>query len=175
MGQPLGSSPGRVTMVDVTYGSDIRQDRGDQRTAHFVNLPVTGRRESLHRGSTFTVSPGTAAIFQPPGGLTVQRRTRGQTIVVRLDGRAVDDSLSDVLGYQLTSHIEVEPTMPTTSGAESNWTIEHAFHKQLSRPNGVPNNPMVAMPFRRESGARLVSSHRSPPPRPVYASTSALN
>jgi AraC-like DNA-binding protein len=139
---------GPVTMVDVTYGSDTRQDWGDHRTAYFINLPVTGRHETLHRGSSFTVSPGTAAIFQPQGGLTLRRRTRGRTIAVRLDRCAVDDSLSDALGYQLTSHIEFEPTMPTTNGAASSWTnLVHAFHEQLLRPDSVLNNPMVAMPF----------------------------
>ena len=139
---------GPVTIVDVTYGSDIRQDWGDHRTAYFINLPVTGRHETVHRGWSFTVSPGTAAICQPQGDLTVQRRTRGRTIAVRLDQCAVDDSLSDALGYHLTSHIEFEPTMPTTSGAASSWTnLVHAFHEQLLRPDSVLNNPMVAMPF----------------------------
>src|SRR5262245_36526078 len=46
---------GPVTMVDVTYGVDTRQDWGNQRTAYFINLPVTGRHETVHRGSRFTV------------------------------------------------------------------------------------------------------------------------
>ena len=133
----LGLCPGLqdVTMVDVTYGSDIRQHCGEQRPAYFRKFaPSLVARIGTPRFEFHRLA-GQHGYLLAAGRAHCAAPNAGQTIAVRLDRCAVDDSLSDALGYQLPLHIEFEPTMPTTSGAASSWTnLVLTFHEQLRSP-----------------------------------------
>jgi hypothetical protein len=114
---------GPITILDVGFGTDIRMECGQQRSGYFVNVPMSGQPESVHRGSPVIASPGSAALYWPQGDATVTRwATRGRTIVVKIERGAVDDALSEVLGREIASQIDFTASLPITTDAARNWT-----------------------------------------------------
>jgi AraC-like DNA-binding protein len=139
---------GPVALFDVTYGCDVSLDGGEERTRYWVTAPISGRYEAVQRGSKFTVSPGSAAIYQPDGEAAVPMRERGRTIAIRIDRCAVEDALTDVLGHQVASVVDFNPTMAITTGKAKSWMhMVQALREQMFRPDSVLNDPIVGQPF----------------------------
>jgi AraC-like DNA-binding protein len=139
---------GPVALFDVTFGSDVWLEGGQQRTCYSVNVPVSGRYQAVHRGSNFTVSPGSAAIYQPEGDAAVPLCERGRTIAIRIDQCAVEDALSTALGHQRVSSVDFDPTMSVTTGAARSWIdMVLTLRGDVLGAEGVLNNPIVGQPF----------------------------
>jgi transcriptional regulator GlxA family with amidase domain len=102
----------------------------------------------VQRGSNFTVSPGSALVYQPEGEAAVPMRERGRTIAISIDRRAVDDALSDVLGHPVVSVVDFNPTMAITTGTARSWMhMVMALCEQVFRPDSLLNNPIVGQPY----------------------------
>ena len=73
----------------------------------------------------------------------------GQPMVaVKIDRCVVDDALSDALGRQVTSQIDFQPSLSTTTGAAASWlNMLLMLTEQLFRPNSVLTRPLVGLPF----------------------------
>jgi AraC-like DNA-binding protein len=139
---------GPVALFDVTYGCDVSLEGGEERTCYWVTVPISGHYEAVQRGSNFTVSPGSAGVYQPEGEVAVPMRERGRTIAIRIDRCAVEDALSDVLGHQVVSVVEFNPTMAITTGTARSWMhMVLALREQVVRPDSVLNDPIVGQPF----------------------------
>jgi AraC-like DNA-binding protein len=139
---------GPVALFDVTYGCKVSLEGGEERTRYWVTVPISGHYETVQRGSNFTVSPGSAAVYQPEGELAVPMRERGRTIAIRIDRCAVEDTLRDVLGHQVGSVVDFNPTMAISTGAARSWMhMVQALREQVFRPDSVLNDPIVGQPF----------------------------
>ena len=139
---------GPVALFDVTYGCNVSLDGGEERTRYWVTVPISGHYDAVQRGSNFTVSPGSAAVYQPEGEAAVPMRERGRTIAISIGRCAVEDALSDVLDHQVVSVVDFNPTMAVTTGTARSWMhMVLALREQVFRPDSVLNNPIVGQPF----------------------------
>ena len=139
---------GPITVGEIEFGSAVWMDCGEDRSTYHVNVPLSGRLESTHRGQHMTVRPGVAAVYQPQGHTAVSRWDGGgRTVFVKIDRSSVDDALGRSLGRELTSQIDFHAAMPTTSGPGRNW-IEMLLlvKRQLFRPDSLIHQPLVGLP-----------------------------
>jgi AraC-like DNA-binding protein len=147
----LGHRAGRVgpvTLSQLVVKTDVTLDCGDRCSGYRVNVLQSGRFESTHRGSSQHTGRGTVAIYQPEGH-TAARWTAGTRMLgVKLDRSAVDDALSDALGRQVTSQVDLAPFLLTTTPAGRGWiSMLVLLYEQISRPDSLFNQPLVGLPF----------------------------
>src|ERR1700761_8650421 len=115
------SRVGPVTLSQLAVKTDTSLDCGERCSGYRVNVLQTGRFESTHRGSFQRAERGAVAVYRPEGH-TAARWTAGTRMLgVKLDRNAVDDALSDTLGRQVTSQLDLAPFMSTTTAAGRDW------------------------------------------------------
>jgi hypothetical protein len=137
----LGQRAGRVgpvTLSQLVVKTDVTLDCGDRCSGYRVNVLQSGRFESMHRGSSQQSGRGTVAVYQPEGH-TAARWTAGSRMLgVKLDRNAVDDALSDALGRQVTSQVDLVPNLATTTPAGRGWiSMLLLLYEQISRPDSL--------------------------------------
>ncbi|GLE50621.1 helix-turn-helix transcriptional regulator [Mycobacterium montefiorense] len=140
---------GPITVGEVTFGSPVWMDCGEDRSAYHVNVPLSGRLESTHRGQHMSVRHGVAAVYHPEGHTAISRwEGGGRTLFVKLDRGWVNDALAHSLGRELTSQIDFHAAMPTTSGPGRSW-IEMLLllKRQLFAPDSLIHRPLVGLPM----------------------------
>jgi AraC-like DNA-binding protein len=139
---------GPFAVVDLLVGSNMEIDCGDLCSSYRVNVPRSGHVESVHRGSSLAVGPGAAAVYRPEGDAVSRWAAGSRLWGVKIDRHAVEDALSEALGWQLTRQIDFAPSMSTEAGAVRSWiNMLSVFAEQVFRPDGVLNQPMVGLPF----------------------------
>jgi AraC-like DNA-binding protein len=147
----LGQRAGRVgpiTLSQLMVRTGVSLDCGERCSGYRVNVLQSGSFESTHRGSSQQAGRGTVAVYQPEGH-TAARWTAGTRMLgVKLDRCAVDDALSDALGRQVKSQVDLAPFMSTTTAAGRSWiSMLLLLYQQISRPDSLFNQPLVALPF----------------------------
>ena len=139
---------GPITISEFVVGSDVSVDCGEMCETYRVLVPLSGHMDCAHRGSAFSTDPGTAAVFAPLGLGAARWVTGTRTLCLKINRWAVNDALSDALGRQVTSQIDVTPAMPIGAAPSRSWIKMLALFKdQLFRPDGLLNHPLVGMPF----------------------------
>jgi AraC-like DNA-binding protein len=139
---------GPVLVVELIVGSDVEIHCGEVCTAYRVNVPRSGRVESVHRGSSLAVGPGAAALYKPEGDAGARWAAGTRLLGVRIDRCAVEDALSDALGRQLVSQIDFTSSMAGEAGAARSWlNMLSVLAEQLFRPDSLLNNPLAGLPF----------------------------
>jgi hypothetical protein len=92
-------SVGPVGVSEITFLTDVAVDCDDVGAGYYVHLPIFGRLESRHRGSTLTATRELAAVYQPGGGsFSGQWAAGSRVLCVRLDDAAVDTALARLPG-----------------------------------------------------------------------------
>lgn len=138
---------GPVTILDADFHRDVWVNGGEIRPHYHVTLPVATPSAGMDRNVSVVAEPGSAAVYQPEGKAGVSRYV-GRLLAVMIDRHAVEDALADALGRSVTSQIDFQPIMPTTTQAVRSWTtMVSLFTEQLFRPGSVLHQPMVGMPF----------------------------
>ena len=112
-----------------------------------VSVLKSGRIESVHRGASFIGGPGSAAVYRQ--GDAGSRWAAGTRLLgVKIDRNIVDDALSDALGRQVTSRIDITRPSSIDSGAARGWiNMLPLFADQLFRPDSLLDQPLVGLPF----------------------------
>jgi AraC-like DNA-binding protein len=140
---------GPVTVLDLAFGVDTWIRGLDARPYYLITVPIAGEIALFHRGSSFAVGPGRAAVCLPEGELTVSRWAGGgRTIAIRIDRNVVEDTLGDALGRQLTTQIAFKPSFLTTQGAAGSWIqMVLMLNRELFSEDSALSRPMVGAPF----------------------------
>jgi AraC-like DNA-binding protein len=140
---------GPVTLGEITFGSPVWMNCGDQRTTYHLNVPLSGHLDSVHRGEHVTAHSGLAAVYQPQGETAVPRwEAGGRTVFLKIDSSAVDEALRQTLGRETTSSIDFQPALATVTGPGRNWKdMLLLFHSQLFDPESLLNRPMIGAPL----------------------------
>jgi AraC-like DNA-binding protein len=154
---------GPITILEYVFGTDMRMDCGEQRPAYFVNVPMDGRVESVHRGAPVTASAASAAIYRPRGDATVSRwAAGGRTAAVMIERYALEDALRESLGRETCTDIDFAPSLPVNSSAARQWiTLLGLFTDELFCSGGLLSRPMVGLPFAEclVRGLLIVADH----------------
>jgi AraC-like DNA-binding protein len=139
---------GPLVVAEVVVGSDMEIHCGELSSAYRVNVLRSGRVDSVHRGSSLTGGPGTAALYQPEGDSGSRWEAGSRLLGVRIDRCVVEDALSDALGRQLTTHIDFISSMSIEAGAARGWLNMLAlFAEQLFGPDSLLDQPLAGLPF----------------------------
>jgi AraC-like DNA-binding protein len=139
---------GPLAIGELEVGSDMWLDCGEVCSAYRVNVMRSGRLESVHRRSPITAGPGSITVYQPQGDASARWEAGSRMVAVKIDRCVVDDALSDALGRPVTSQIDFQPAMSTTTGAGTSWlSMVLMLTEQLFRPDSVLTRPLVASPF----------------------------
>jgi len=140
---------GPITVGEIAFGADVRLECGELHDSYHVNIPMTGHIESEHRGVRATADSDYATVYQPEM-YTVLPYWSAQTrlLCVKFDRSVVDDALRDVLGNTANTQINFEHTMQIHGGGGRAWTqLVMMLYDQLSQPDSVLREPLVAVPF----------------------------
>ena len=177
---------GPVTILDADFYDDVWVNGGEIRPHYHVALPVATPSAANDSKLSVAAAPGSVAVYQPEGKAGVSRYV-GRVLAVMIDRHAVEDALADALGRSVTSQIDFQPIMPTTTHAVRSWiTMVSLFTEQLFRPGSVLHQPMVGMPFTDSvvRGLLLAADHSyratledeatEPPPRAIRAAIEVI-
>lgn len=139
---------GPVALSEIAVGSDLPMD-GDQVCGSYRVIVVqAGRTEAMHRGSRVIGGPGSANVFTPEGLGRGQWDAGSRMICFKIDRSAVDDALSDALGWQVTSQVDFTPVIPTNAPRAQSWIRMLVSFKELFfRSDSLLNQPLVGLPF----------------------------
>jgi AraC-like DNA-binding protein len=170
---------GPVTILDADFHDDVWVYGGEIRPHYHVTVPVATPSAAMDSNFSVVAAPGSVAVYQPEGKAGVSRYV-GRLLAVMIDRHAVEDALADALGRSVTSQIDFQPIMPTTTHAVRSWIkMVSLFTEQLFWPGSVLHQPMVWMPFADSvvRGLLMATDHSyratlegeatSPPPRAI--------
>jgi AraC-like DNA-binding protein len=139
---------GMVTVSEVIVGADLSMDAGDECGVYRIVVPRFGRTEGLYRGNSFTGGPGAGSVYAPQGRTMVRWAAGTRLISFKIDRAAIDDALSDALGWQVGSQLDFAPVMPVDAGPTRSWiNMLVAFTEQYFRPDSMLRRPLVGLPF----------------------------
>src|ERR1700754_955140 len=152
---------GAISLSEWVVGSEMSVG-GEQCSSYRVLAVHSGHMESEHRRLAVSACPGTAVVYPPEGAGAATWAEGSKVTCLKIDGRAVEDALSNALGRDVTSRIDFTPVMPMTAPATRSWIdmLVH-FKQQLFRSDGLLHHPLVGMPFVEAlvSGFLLAAEH----------------
>jgi AraC-like DNA-binding protein len=140
---------GSITMGDLAYGRDVRLELDELGSSYHVNVPVSGRLESRHRGVEVVATREKAAVYRPDGEVTLTRWAADcRQLCVKLDRVAVERSLEALLGRPVPERIAFAPAMDIRSGPARSWAqLLLALNDQLACSDSIVRQPLVAVPL----------------------------
>jgi AraC-like DNA-binding protein len=139
---------GAVALAEFAVGSELSLDAGEMCGTYRVVVLRSGCTEGVHRGLSFAGGPGVAAVLPPQGRCAVRWTAGSRLISVKIDRSAVDDALSDALGWQVMSQPDFTPVMPPNAATTRTWiNMAALFRDEVFRPDSVLNQPLVGLPF----------------------------
>jgi AraC-like DNA-binding protein len=139
---------GAVTMSEIAVGSELSLDAGEACGTYRIVVLRSGSTQGVCRGLSFAGGPGLAAVFPPQGRCAVRWSAGSRFISVKIDRSAVDDALSDALGWQVMSQPDFTPVMPANAATTRTWiNMAALFRDEVFRPDSVLNQPLVGLPF----------------------------
>ncbi|OMC25733.1 hypothetical protein A5739_22055 [Mycobacterium colombiense] len=176
---------GPITVLDVDFHDSVWVNGGELRPHYHVTLPVVSP-PATDANLRIAAEPGSVAVYRPEGNAGVDGYI-GRLLAVMIDRHAVEDALADAVGRPVTSQIDFEPIMQTTTQAVRSWiAMVSVFTEQLFRPRSVLHEPMVGMPFVDSvvRGLLLATDHAyrttlageapEPPPRAIGAAIEVI-
>ncbi|WP_172828813.1 AraC family transcriptional regulator [Mycobacterium sp. 1164966.3] len=172
---------GPITVLDIDFHDEVWVNGGEIRPHYHVTLPVATSSAGMDSNVPLVVGPGSVGVYRPEGQAGVPGYV-GRLLAVMIDRYAVEDALADAIGRSVSSQIDLEPFMRTTSQAVRSWiNLVSLFTEQLFRPSSILHQPMVGMPFAEgvvrglllatdhSYRATLVGGAIDPPPRAIRA------
>jgi AraC-like DNA-binding protein len=139
---------GPVSLSEWVVGADASLHCGAGCSAYRVFLVRSGRAEWVHRGVSVGGVAGTATVYAPTGLAALRWGANTELLILKIDRCAVEDALSDALGRQVASQPDFAPLVPIDTAPARSWMKMLAlFTEQFFHPEGLLNQPLVAMPF----------------------------
>jgi AraC-like DNA-binding protein len=142
-------SVGSVAISDITFRTDLTVDCDDVGSGYYVNLPLTGRLESRHRGTDVTASRESATLYRPGSGPFRGQWAAGTRVLcVRLERAAVASALAAARGRAPAAGVRFEPVLSTQHGYGRAWAgLLLSVSRQPDGPDGLLAQPLVAAPL----------------------------
>ncbi|WP_433292043.1 AraC family transcriptional regulator [Pseudonocardia sp. CA-142604] len=143
---------GPITISDITFGADVRMDCGSFHGTYHVNLPLSGRIQSEHRGTQVVIDPTRAGVYIPDGDTSLPRWGAGsRQLCVKIDRLAVEEALAAQLEYgsaPVDRQLLLSPSLDITRGAGRDWAqLVLLLRRQLARDDGLAREPLIARPL----------------------------
>jgi AraC-like DNA-binding protein len=155
---------GPVHIGEVMFQDELRLECEDVGTGFYVQLPISGRFESRHRGMDMAVSRTSSAVYQPGGGSFSACWPAGyRALCIRIDASALETAMARLIGDRAPSRVSFDPIMNTTDGHGRAWAdLLHSVNRQLATaPDTLLTQPLVAAPLAESmvNGFLLAAPH----------------
>ena len=136
---------GPVTVGVLAFSEDLRISSRDLVTGYQVTMPVTGRMVSVHRNIAVTAGPGQAVVYLPDGDARADPLPAGcRLLSVKIEQSALEDHLSEALGYPITGPVALAPSMDVSRGPGRSWAqLAGLLAGDMLDPGGLTSSPMV--------------------------------
>ena len=141
---------GPITIGEVAFQHEMRLVCDDVGTGFYIQLPISGRFESRHRGVDMMVNRMSSALYRPGGGAFFGHWPVGyRALCVRVDMPAVEAALGRLLGDRTSGRVTFDPVMNTADGYGRSWAdLLFSVNRQLAAPGGsLLSQPLVAAPL----------------------------
>ncbi|MFF0814631.1 AraC family transcriptional regulator [Rhodococcus sp. NPDC003318] len=133
---------GGVTLGRVSWGADVAIE-SDCPGAYEIDIPLTGRLESRGHDGTGVTLPGQAALYRADSPCMITH-WNATVLGVKLDRELLHREADRILGGPLRPAL-VLPDQLDFAGRAGPWRgLVHALYEQISVPDGVVANPVVA-------------------------------
>lgn len=154
---------GTVELGELAVLRDWTLACDDVGTDYYLQVPVSGRFHSHHRGASMMPDRRTIAVYQPGTGPFLARWSAGyRALCITLNAAAVDAALTSMLGGQAPKQVTFQPSMNASSGHARNWAeLLLSLRRCLDGPDNLLAQPMVAAPLAESliHGFLLAASH----------------
>ncbi|WP_212913856.1 AraC family transcriptional regulator [Streptomyces sp. TS71-3] len=155
---------GPVHIGEVVFQGELRLECEDIGTGFYVQLPISGRFESRHRGVDMLVNRTSPAVYQPGGGSFSARWQAGyRALCIRIDAPALETAMARLLGDRMVKRTSFDPVMDTSDGYGRGWAdLLYSVNRQLATaPDNLLSQPLVAAPLAESlvNGFLLAAPH----------------
>jgi len=169
---------GDIGLISSVMHADSQIAFDDVGANYYVHLPVSGRLESLHRGTQLIATRETAAVFQPYGGAFRGRWAAGTTsLAIALPRESVTSALANLLGEPPKSDVRFDLAMHISDSHARGWMdLVTQLNRQLAAPGSLLSQPAMAAPLAESVVTGFLFAVRNsysealdqptPPPRP---------
>lgn len=154
---------GAIAVTDVVVNSEFSVDAGELCGSYRIVMARAGRIEGSYRGLSFAILPGMTAVFPPEGQCAARWSADSRFFSFKIARSAVDDALSDALGWQVMSAPDFVPVLPSNTAMTRTWiNMVALFKDQVFRPDSLLHQPLVGLPFVDSlvRGFLLAAEHR---------------
>ncbi|OOL32811.1 AraC family transcriptional regulator [Rhodococcus rhodochrous] len=133
---------GPLRLARIGWGAEVTV-QSDHPGAYAVNIPLSGRIESVTAGREVVSVQGQASVFRPDTAATITRWTDDCEIVgVKLDRDYLDRELARILGRP---DLQLPEQVDLTGEAGQSWmTLLRSVVDQLRADEELWRNPLVA-------------------------------
>jgi AraC-like DNA-binding protein len=135
---------GPLTIGELGFGGATRLIASDLDSYH-VTLPTSGRVLTRHRGGEVVASPRTAAVFRPGNPVYTLHDAQCVELDVKVNGTALENELSALLGRPVDGPIDLAPTMDVASGTGRSFrSLIALLRDELAHPESLVHHPLIA-------------------------------
>ncbi|OBA90658.1 hypothetical protein A5662_22640 [Mycobacteriaceae bacterium 1482268.1] len=137
---------GPLTILETDYHDDAWVSAAES-SLYQVTLPIGSESAAIDSGAASVPTPGAFVVYRPEDTVSVRRPT-GPRLTVMIERHAVEDALADGLGRPVTSQIDFDLKLASTTEAVRSWiSMVWLLTAQLFRPGSVVEQPIVGLPF----------------------------
>ena len=169
---------GDIGLISSVIHTESRIAFDEVGTHYYVQIPVSGRLESQHRGTRLIATRETAAVFQPGGGAFRGHWAAGTSaLAVAITQESVTSALANLLGEPPKSGVRFDLAMHIADSHARGWMeLVAQVNRQLGAPGSLLSQPAVAAPLAESIVTGFLFAVRNsysetlaqpaPPPRP---------
>ncbi len=139
-----------VTPMYVAYGGDVVDVLAEDGPFYFVHVPLTGRVVITDDGQEFTTTSGSAAVASPTESLELRWHPDATAMVFRIDRRALEGALVDLIRLPVEKPLRFENRMDLTRQPGASWAHAAMFlADEVNQSGGLVSHPLVATDLQR--------------------------
>jgi AraC-like DNA-binding protein len=134
----------------VSYGGDVVEDLREDGPYFFVHVTVAGHLVVTGDGVQVVAAPGHVTVASPAQSLTMRWRPDSAAIVLRIDRKALETELVDLIDLPVEEPLWFQVGMDVTGRLAASWLNTAMFLVgEANHPGGLLENPLVATDLER--------------------------
>src|SRR4051812_22345823 len=128
--------------------SDLEIGMADLEDCYYVNYSASGSMHARHRRRAVEVTPGRGAVYHPVGPVAMTTSDEYGSYAVRIDRRAVNDTLEEQVGHPVPPDPVLEPDIDLRTASGRRWDrLVRLLCAEARATSSVLSHPMIAAPL----------------------------
>jgi AraC-like DNA-binding protein len=139
-----------ITPMYVSYGGDVVESHAEDGPYFFVHVTMAGHLVVTGQDVQVVAAPGHVAVASPGQELTLRWRPDTAAIVLRIDRRALETELVDLLDLPVEQPLRFRVGMDVGGRLAASWLNTAMFLVgEANQPGGLLEKPLVATDLER--------------------------